>query len=220
MPESPEKRRSYLALIVLALLLLGLGGAWLAWRVARRAVTESVRELTTPVEKTLDLGAIVTQVRELSRLETASMKVMHVSTITQSYKMVPDALATDELTFLAAGEVVAGVDLSLLKDNDIRRETDGTIVLRLPPSQVLMTRVDNKESRVITRKTGFLRRADVNLESKIRLAAEESIKKEALRKGILLMASQNAEKKLADFLHALGFQKVRFDSSSFARPTA
>ena len=41
-----------------------------------------------------------------------------------------------------------------------------------------------------------------------------------MRKGILLMASQNAEKKLADFLHTLGIQNVRFERSAFARPTA
>jgi len=220
MPESPEKPRRPILIVVIAILLIGTLGVWLAWKAARRAVSETVREFTVPVEKTIDLGAIVTQVRELSRLETASMKVMHVSTITQSYQMVPDALSGDELTFLAAGDVIAGIDLSLLKENDIRRDTDGTIVMRLPPSQVLITRVDNKESRVITRKTGFLRRADVNMESRIRQAAEQSIRNEAVRKGILLMASQNAEKKLADFLHALGFQKVRFESSSFARPTA
>lgn len=219
MPESVTKPRR-LILVLMAVLLIGVVGVWVAWKLARRAVTESVRDLTVPVEKTIDLGAIVTQVRELSRLETASMKVMHVSTISQSYKMIPDALASDELTFLAAGDVIAGIDLSQLKETDIRRDTDGTIVLRLPPSQILITRVDNKESRVITRKTGFLRQADVNMESRIRQAAEQSIRNEAVRKGILLMASQNGEKKLADFLHALGFQKVRFESSSFARPTA
>ena len=34
------------------------------------------------------------------------------------------------------------------------------------------------------------------------------------------MASQNAEKKLADFMHTVGIQKVRFERSAFARPTA
>ena len=33
---------------------------------------------------------------------------------------------------------------------------------------------------------------------------------EALKKGILAVASQSGEKKLAGFLHTLGFEKVRF----------
>ena len=194
-------------------------GAFVAWKIAHRAVTESIRDLTVPKEKQVDLGAIVTQVRELSRLETASMKVMHVSTITQSYEMVPDSLAGDQLTFLATGDVLAGIDLGLMQATDARREADGTIVMKLPPPMILIVRVDNKESRVISRKTGMLRRADVDLESRARQYAEQSIRNEAVRKGILLMASQNAEKKLADFLHTLGIQKVRFESSAFAKPT-
>lgn len=213
------RRRSLLGLIAV-LILLVIGGGYVAWRLTRRAVQMTISEATKPVEKTIDLGALVTQVRELSRLETASMRVMHVSTITQTYKMIPDAVAGDELTFLAAGDVVAGVDLSAIQQKDVHREPDGTIVMRLPPSAIFMTRVDNKESRVMSRKTGLLRRADVNLESRARQHAEQSIRNEAVKKGILLMASQNAEKKLADFLHAVGIEKVRFERSAFARPTA
>jgi hypothetical protein len=213
------RRRSLLVLIVVLVLLVA-GGGWVAWRLTRRAVEMTVAEVTKPVEKTVDLGALVTHVRELSRLETASMRVMHVSTITQTYKLIPDAVGGDELTFLAAGDVVAGVDLSSIQPKDVWREPDGTIVMRLPPSSIFMTRVDNRESRVMSRKTGLLRRADVNLESRARQYAEQGIRNEAVKKGILLMASQNAEKKLADFLHTVGIEKVRFEKSAFARPTA
>lgn len=213
-------RRRNLILLFAVLLLVVVGGAYLTWRLANRAVAITVDQITKPQEKTVDLGALVTQVRELSRLETASMRVLHVSTITQSYNLIPDAVAGDELTFLAAGDVVAGVDLSKIQPADVRREADGTIVMRLPPSSIFMTRVDNRESRVMSRKTGLLRRGDVNLESRVRQHAEQSIRNEAVKKGILVMASQNAEKKLADFLHTVGFEKVRFERSAFARPTA
>ena len=206
--------------IAAALIVILVTGGFVAWRLARRAVRESIQSLTVPQEKTVDLGALVTHVRELNRLETASMHVMHISTITQTYQMVPDALGGDQLQFLAAGDVIAGIDLSRLQPTDVWRETDGTIVIRLPSSQILITRVDNRESRVMSRKTGLLRRADIDLESRARQNAEQGIRNEALRKGILLMASQNAEKKLADFLHTLGFQKVRFERSAFAVPTA
>jgi hypothetical protein len=160
----------------------------------------------------------VTQVRELNRLETASMRVLHVSTTTQSYKVIPNAIAGDELTLLAAGDVIAGIDLSLLKPTDVWRETDGTIVMRLPPPQILVTRVDNRESKVISRKTGMLRRADVNMESRARQNAEQGIRNEALRKGILTLASQNAESKLAQFLTTVGARKVKFVSGGAATP--
>jgi hypothetical protein len=212
-------RRRTVALVALAVLVLASVGTYVAWRLTKRTVATTLQELAKPEEKQIDLGALVTHVRELSRLETASMKVMHVSTITQSYKLVPDAVAGDELTFLAAGDVIAGIDLSRLEQKDVWRAPDGVIVMRLPPPQILVTRVDNRESRVINRKTGFLRRADVDLESRARQYAEQQIRNEAVKKGILTLASQNAEKKLADFMHTIGFQRVRFERSALARPT-
>lgn len=185
------------------------------WRMAKRAV---VNEVLTPQEKVLDLSALVTQVRELNRLETASMRVLHVGRVTQSYKMVPQSIAGDEITFLAAGDVIAGIDLAQLKPQDVWRSSDGTVNLRLPPPQVLVTRVDNKESRVVSRKTGMLRRADVDLETRARQHAETNIRSEALKKGILPLAAGNAEKKMAEFLRALGVEKVRFVSSGIRVP--
>ncbi len=211
--------RKRTVIVFIAVFVLLAAGGYVAWRLARRAAKEVITDIATPKEKSIDLSALVVQVRELSRLETASMRVMHVATITQSYQMVPNAIAGDELTFLATGDVIAGVDLSLLQPRDVWRERDGTIVLRLPPPQILVTRVDNKESRVLNRKTGLLRKADINLESRARQHAEQAIRNEAVNKGILPMASQNAEKKIADFVHTLGAQKVRFANSAFARPT-
>jgi hypothetical protein len=186
------------------------------WRAAKKTVVETV---LTPQEKQVDIATLVTQVRELNRLETASMRVMHVGTITQTYKLVPNALGGDEITFLATGDVIAGIDLSQLRQEDVWRSPDGTINVRLPPSQVLVTRVDNKESRVLTRKTGVLRRADVDLETRARQHAEENIRGEALARGILKMASDNGERKMAELLHTFGFSKVHIVQSSAAPPS-
>jgi hypothetical protein len=202
-------------------LLLALGAAALAvaiavttgflvWRLAKRTLATQVAEVLAPQEKVVDVAALVTQVRELNRLETSSMRVVHVGRVTQTYKLVPNAFGGDEITFMAAGEVIAGIDMAKLQPQDVWRSPDGTINLRLPAAEVLVARVDNKESRVLTRKTGMLRRADVDLETRARQHAEDNIRNEAVQKGILTLASQNGEKKLAGFLHTLGFQKVRF----------
>ena len=201
------RRRHAAILIGLAAVVLVAVAGYYFWRATRRAIVE---EVLAPHEQQIDITSLVTRVRELNRLETASMRVIHVSTITQSYKLVPDSFGGDKLTFLATGEVIAGLDLSQIKPGDAWREPDGTIALRLPPAQILVTRIDNKQSRVLNRDTGLLRRADPNLESRAREHAEEGIKNEALKKGILDMAAQNGEKKLADFLHTVGVQKVRF----------
>src|SRR5438128_5711924 len=204
-------RRGVAAALIAAVCVIGVtfGVAWVAWRQTQRRV----EQVFTPHEEQIDLGAVVTRVRALNRLETASMRVVHVSTITQSYELVPNALAGDELTFFAAGDVIAGIDLSQLKREDVRRESDGTIVVRLPAPQILVTRIDNRDSRVLNRKTGFFRRADLNLESRARQYAEQGIRSEALNKGILPLASQNAEVKVAELLHTFGFQRVRCEAA-------
>ena len=85
-------------------------------------------------------------------------------------------------------------------------------------NNVLVTRVDNKESRVLARDTGVLRRMDVDLETRARQHAEENIRTEALKKGVLKLAADNGEKKMADFLRVLGFEKVRFVRRGAAPP--
>ena len=118
------------------------------------------------------------------------MRVVSVSTIKQSYDLIPNALAGDELTLYSAGDVIAGVDLSLLKTEDVHREPDGTIVVRLPPPQLLVSRIDNRATHVIDRRTGVFRRADVGMEGRARQYAEQNIRNEALHKGILPLAQQ------------------------------
>jgi hypothetical protein len=205
-------RNALIVATVLALFLVGLVvvGRWMV-RAPRAAMESLAEKAVGKQEETIDLSALVTRVRELSRLETAAMRVMHVSTVRQSRGVIPQAIAGDEITFLAVGDVVAGIDLAQLQRDDVRLEPDGTLVLSLPPSRVLMTRLDNRESRVLNRKTGMLRRQDDHLESRLRATAEASIQRVALNKGILRMASDNGERKLADFLMTVGFEKVRFE---------
>ena len=202
-------RKTLLIVIVVVVLSAAFATSMMliAWRISKRTVETIILK---PQEKKIDLTTLVTQVRELQRLETASMHVVHIGRVTQTYKLMPDALAGDEITFLAAGDVIAGIDLSQIKQNDVWRSPDGTLNMRLPPPQILVSRVDNTESRVIQRKTGMLRRADVDLETRARQHAETNIRAESLKKGILPMAQQNGERKLADFLHTLGFERVRF----------
>jgi hypothetical protein len=199
-------RRRTTTLLALACVALIAAGLWLAWRSAQRAVAAA----TKPHEETVDMTSLVVRVRELNRLETASMRVMQVATVTQSYEYLPNAVAGDELTLLGVGDVIAGVDLSRIQRGDVWRDPDGTIVLRLPRAEVLVTRLDNRETHVLTRKTGMLRRSDIGLEGRARQHAEIAIRTEAVRRGILRTADQNAQTKLATFLHTLGFRRVRF----------
>jgi hypothetical protein len=210
-----QRRTLFLILgAVLITVAVAVSTGMLVWRMAKRTVAEQVTQALTPQEKTIDVAALVTQVRELNRLETASMHVVHVGRVSQTYKLVPNSLAGDEITFLAAGDVIAGIDLARLKPEDVWRSPDGTVNMRLPAAEVLVARVDNQKSRVLTRDTGMLRRRDVDLETRARQHAEENIRSEAVNQGILTTATASAEKKLAGFMHTLGIEKVRFVTST------
>ncbi|MGH9458676.1 MAG: DUF4230 domain-containing protein [Thermoanaerobaculia bacterium] len=214
------RARTWLPVAIVALLaLVGLVvvGRWLV-RAPQRAVETVVERTIAPKEETIDLGSLVTKVRGLSRLETAAMRVMHVSTTRQSRGLIPDALTGDEVTFMAVGDVIAGIDLAELQRDHVRLDPDGTVILRLPPSQILLTRLDNNASRVLSRDTGVLRRRDPQLERRIRIRSEAAIQREAVKKGILPLAAANAEKKLAELLRTLGFEKVRFERTGRVAP--
>ena len=209
------KRRTIAIAAGLALVAIIAGAAILWWSVRRAA-----HEMVTPHETVVDLGDVVTHVREMSRLETYAMHVVNVSTIKQSYHFVPRMLGGDEITLYAEGDVIAGIDLSRVQQGDVWREPDGTLVMRLPDPQILVTRIDNSKTRVMNRNTGFLRRADPDLESKLRVFAEGAIRNDAQRKGILKSATASGEQKLAAFVHTLGFQKVKFVTAGGARPVS
>jgi hypothetical protein len=217
LPGKPPRKIPALAILLGALAIVLVFIAAAAWFIAHRIEQIAVRA-TTRKEEALDLGSLVTRIRDLNRLETASMRVVSVSTVRQTYDLIPNALAGDELTLYSAGDVIAGVDLALLKPEDVYREPDGTVVVHLPPPQVLVSRIDNRATHVIDRRTGVFRRADVGMEGRARQYAEQNIRNEALRKGILPLAQKNAEARVAGLLHTLGAAKVRFEVTTNEAP--
>jgi hypothetical protein len=123
---------------------------------------------------------------------------------------LPNFLAGDRLLMLVHGQVVAGVDFSRLRGDDIR--VDGKSVrVHLPAPQVLLTRLDNTRTRVYSRDTGLLVPADPNLETQVRQEAERELLAEAVQDGILTTARQNAQGTLTGLLLGLGFQSVEVD---------
>lgn len=218
-PQAPPARGRLLGcwLIAGAIFLLMVFALYLAYRLGKQAIANPpdlvgsvADELTEIEEEQLDLSAVVTEVQELARLETARMRVVHMSTIRQSYKYIPDALAGDELTLVAEGEVIAGIDLREVTRDDVWLGEDGVLTIRLPEARILVSRLDNRKTRVVSRDTGALRKGDVDLESRARENAERGVRNEALRKGILDLAEENAEARLADFLMTLGARQIRF----------
>jgi hypothetical protein len=83
--------------------------------------------------------------------------------------------------------------------------------VKLPATQILSTRIDNARTRVYSRITGLLVNTDPNLESEVRLAAEQQISQAALDDGILEKARQNGRTSVTALLYGLGFRTVQVE---------
>jgi len=151
--------------------------------------------------------AVVEKIRQLARLESVVYSLDKIVSGSRENAYIPDFLVADKLLLVAHGEVIAGVDLSQLQPGDVYVSGDRATV-RLPAAQVLTTRIDNARTRIYSRSTGLLVPADPNLESEVRLAAEQQITQAALTDGILDKARQNARASVSALLYGLGFHTV------------
>jgi hypothetical protein len=208
------------ALITLAVVVLGgmilVGGAlWGAKRAVEQGVMQPmaalVRQLginTTPVIRP-NAVTIVRSINDLAQLTTASYTVEKIINA-QSGSAEWFGLFEDNLLFVAVGQVTAGVDLAELTQADIQAESFDRATIYIPPARVFMATLDNERSYVAHRSTGLLRRADSQMETQARRAAEAEILEAAQAQGILEIADRNARQVLEGLLLGLGFREVVF----------
>lgn len=192
-----------LAVVVAAVLTLG--GVAAAWHAANDLLTGRL------VLKT-DQPAVVTQMEQLNRLETASFTVEKVITggIDRGNPLF-NALAGDRLIFVAHGQVIAGVDLSRLRDEDVSVSQDGTSVsVRLPAAQILSHSLDNQKSQVYDRSTGVFQSPNPQLETQVRQEADRQIVDAACQDGILDQANANAQTQVRALLSSMRFTQIQF----------
>jgi len=155
--------------------------------------------------------AVVDQIQKLSRLETVVYSIDTVVEGNKASPVFPDLLAGDRLLLVVHGQAIAGIDLALLKPEDVRIEPapgGESIRVTLPASQLFVTTLDNEHTRVYTRSTGLLVPADQNLESETREKAQHQLQQAALDDGILDAARKNARATVTALLYSLGFQHV------------
>lgn len=157
-----------------------------------------------------DRAAVIREMRSLQRLETASFTIEKIIDGGTSGNVFQQLLFGDKILLIAHGQVIAGFDLSQISEKDIEVEGQ-SIRVTMPKPQVLVTTLDNTQTKVYDRTRGILNPGDKDLESEARAAAEKSIKDAACEGGILKQASDNARKQLTAFLSALGFVQISID---------
>ena len=159
------------------------------------------------------LPDVITQVRELSRLEGVSYHVERVVDLHDSQQSLFGLVkAEDAILLVASGDVVAGVDLSRLEPGDITISADKqTVTIHLPPGEVFSARLDSEHTYVHTRKTDLLAKRKESLESEARQAAEKTLQSAAEDAGIVKKAEESVSRTVRSLVRALGFADVRVD---------
>ncbi len=153
---------------------------------------------------------VVDRIQRLQRLGTVVYTMDKLVTGAKENPLLPNFLTGDRLLMMVHGEVVAGIDFSNLKPDDVK--VDGKqIHLHLPAAQVFSSRLDSGKTRVYSRQTGVLVPTDPNLETQVRQEAERQMQQAALADGILRTAQQNAASTIRSLLQGLGFERIDFD---------
>jgi hypothetical protein len=157
----------------------------------------------------IDQPTVVRQIQQLQRLETVSFTMDKIISGEHDSPYLPKFLVSDRLLLVVHGEVIGGVDLSKLEPADVVVQGQ-SISLRLPLAQILVTRLDNTQTRVYSRDTGLFSSPDPNLESEVRQEAERQLQEAAMQGDILKTADGNARSTISSLLQGLGFKKVDF----------
>jgi hypothetical protein len=206
--KSPRRRSSLRApAIVVALAGSAFVGVIVgAWGVGRRGA-RNPEEVQTIVH---DTAAVITAVRDLAILETASYHLERVIDLRDRQAHLFGLFESEDAVLLvAAVDVVAGIDLRSLRDGDISVDrARGRVVLLLPPPLVLSARVDNERTYVHTRTTSALAIPGKSLETRARQEAERTLREAAVTAGILARARGNAAQTLRALIQSLGFAEV------------
>lgn len=151
---------------------------------------------------------IINEVQSLAKLETIRYTVEKVVTA-EVNQGVLGPLFGDRLLFVAHGYVIAGIDMSKIKPEDLWLVGE-MLNVRLPVTEVLVATLDNDKSYVYDRQTGLFTQGDPTLETQVRQVAEQEILRAAIADGILDQGTTNAQTYLRWFFETLGYKRINF----------
>ena len=115
----------------------------------------------------------------------------------------------NKVWLLAQGIVKAGIDLKKIKADDVAI-SGKSLTIKLPKPQITDAYLDETQTKVIERTTGFLRSLDKDLEQTTRQYAVGDIRRAAQQNGILNDANERARMELRTFFQQAGFGTVEF----------
>lgn len=151
-----------------------------------------------------DTPTIIKQIQALNDLVTVKY-VMERIVLAEDVKWYGD----NRVMLVVQGIVKAGVDLSKIGNENIKVSRK-TVWIKLPPAQITDVYIDDKNTQVVERTTGLLRKFDKDLEQNARRKAVDDLRTAAKYSGILNDAERQARAQLTILLGKMGLD-VRFE---------
>ncbi len=159
---------------------------------------------------------VVIAIRDMAKLEATSFHVEKVVEASDEQSHLWGMVqAKDAVLLVAVGDVVAGVDLSKVRDEDVRVDPEThTLHVRLPAPEVTSSTLDEHATHVYARSTDIFAKRNEQLEGEARRSAEEQMRKAAIDGGILDRARTSAERTLRALFRSLGYKDVDLEWAS------
>lgn len=170
-------------------------------------------------EKSTDQTVIMQSIKDVSQLQSAIGTFELVVDTGDDNAAMPDIISGRRTLFLAVGSVDAIVDLSGIKEGDLKVSSDGkSATLRLPEARLEKPNLDHEASKVYRSDRGVLDRiADVfgsPEQSAIFLRAETEMASAAEKSELRKRASASARSTLTVLFDALGIQVTFLDAGA------
>ena len=160
-----------------------------------------------------DSPALLREVQRLNELVTVKYTIQKVVGLEEQKQY----LGSEKILLITQAKVLAGIDLSQLRAENIIVTKAKARLIQLPPAKILYVVINEKETKVwdrqITWWTPWLPYSK-DLEGRARQAAIESTKQAAIDMGILTEAEKNARTSIQALLQAAGIEQVSFSPPS------
>jgi len=170
--------------------------------------------VTEPPAKVDLRSLVVQQVRGASELTTAVYSMESVVPASRERTLGGYVIGKTTLLYIAHGEVRAGVDLAALQPSDVQVVGDA-MTIRLPPPQVLDSKIDVNRSKVYDYDRGFMGLGPDVAPELQELAQRETLTKvveAACADGILQSANERAKLAVGQLLSTAGYRQLTVET--------
>ena len=191
----------YWIVVVLAMALGAIAVGAGVWIVGLRSSTTGNIEVRPTNE-------VLVAIENLSRLEVTEVKIEKVVDLKDKQDVL-GIPTEDSMLLVASGSATIGVDFDKMEPGDATfDEATKTAKLRLPPPELLSSRLDPDNTYVYKRQTGMLATRNEGLETRARKEAIAAVERAASTPEIDERAKKQTERTLTTLLTQLGAQKV------------